>query len=210
MVMIKAIAFDLDGVLLDMCEAHKWSLNQALRKWFDYEIPDELHYGVLNGLPTMKKLYWLADNKIIPIDGKSFNAVNWDKQQFTLQYIDQKLEPVQQKIDMLKWLTENDYVCTCVTNSIRKTSIAMLKKTGLWEYIAVLLANDDVPENKPSPVPYIIMGNRLRMNLNEMLIVEDSPHGIESAKASGYPYMKVKDPSEVTLTNLLDYIGVIR
>ena len=49
--MIKAVIFDLDGVLIDATEWHYEALNDAL-KLFGFEISREDHTGFYNVLPT--------------------------------------------------------------------------------------------------------------------------------------------------------------
>ena len=56
MEMIKAILYDLDGVLVDATEWHYESLNEALKEISGFEISRLEHIQTFNGLPTMKKL----------------------------------------------------------------------------------------------------------------------------------------------------------
>jgi beta-phosphoglucomutase-like phosphatase (HAD superfamily) len=65
--MIKAIIFDLDGVLVDTKAIHFKSLNKALKKYENYIIPFEDHSAIYDGLPTKKKLeilmkIWMMQN----------------------------------------------------------------------------------------------------------------------------------------------------
>ena len=53
--MIKAIVFDLDGVLIDATQWHYQALNDAL-KLFGFEIGLEEHLSTYNALPTVEKL----------------------------------------------------------------------------------------------------------------------------------------------------------
>ena len=53
--MIKAVIFDMDGVLIDAREWHFLALNRALGL-FGYTIPLEEHLKTYDGLPTSKKL----------------------------------------------------------------------------------------------------------------------------------------------------------
>ena len=57
--MIKAILYDLDGVLVDATEWHYESLNESLREISGFEISRLEHFQTFNGLPTNKKLFFL-------------------------------------------------------------------------------------------------------------------------------------------------------
>ena len=54
--MIKAILYDLDGVLVDATEWHYESLNAALKEVCGFVIKRDEHISTFNGIPTIKKL----------------------------------------------------------------------------------------------------------------------------------------------------------
>ena len=59
--MIKAILFDLDGVLVDAVKLHEKAFLEAVKPY--REIDEEYHINHLNGLPTKKKLEKLIMNR---------------------------------------------------------------------------------------------------------------------------------------------------
>ena len=59
---IKAILFDMDGVLIDAKDWHYDALNKALGH-FGYHISRESHLSTFDGLPTRDKLNMLSDSK---------------------------------------------------------------------------------------------------------------------------------------------------
>ena len=63
--LIKAILYDLDGVLVDATEWHYESLNEALKEISGFEISRQEHVSTFNGLPTMRKLDILFQQKRI-------------------------------------------------------------------------------------------------------------------------------------------------
>jgi len=82
--MIKAVLFDLDGVLVDAREWHYESLNRAL-KLFGFEITRYEHLTSLDGLPTRKKLEQLHVTKGLPIG--LHELINQMKQKYTKEMI---------------------------------------------------------------------------------------------------------------------------
>ena len=54
--MIKAILYDLDGVLVDATEWHYESLNESLYEVAGFRLSRQEHLSSFNGLPTKKKL----------------------------------------------------------------------------------------------------------------------------------------------------------
>src|SRR3990167_1284182 len=63
--MIKAVVFDLDGVLVDATQWHFEALNDAL-KLFGFEVGLEEHLTTYNGLPTAEKLKLMSEKKGLP------------------------------------------------------------------------------------------------------------------------------------------------
>jgi len=64
--MIKAVIFDLDGVLVDTKKIHFESLNLSLKKYKCDQISLDQHLKIYDGLPTSEKLKILNRKKIVP------------------------------------------------------------------------------------------------------------------------------------------------
>ena len=78
---IKAIVFDMDGVLIEAKDWHYEALNKALRL-FGYEISRYDHLVTYDGLPTSKKLEMLSLEKGLPTGLHQF--INQMKQSYKL------------------------------------------------------------------------------------------------------------------------------
>ena len=96
---IKAILFDLDGVLVEMPNVHYEVLNKVLRL-FGEKIGWDEHTTFFNGLPTRKKIEMLESNKRLPKGLKEF--INTTKQKYTIQSIPKHCAPDYSKIILLK------------------------------------------------------------------------------------------------------------
>ena len=201
--MIKAILYDLDGVLVDATEWHYESLNAALKEVCGFIINREEHISTFNGIPTKKKLEIL--NEQGRLDEKMFDTIWKAKQKKTFQVIENFAAPDPSKI-RLHEQTKN-FKKVCVTNSIRKSALLMLEKTGQLQYMDFVISNEDVSSPKPSPEGYKIAIERLDLDLKECMIVEDSPKGIDAAQKSGANVFEVSGYYEVTLENILNKIN---
>ena len=195
--MNKAILFDLDDVLVDACDWHYEALNSALVTKLRQPIPRDLHLTVYNGLPTHVKLSMLG----IPVDeAKDINRL---KQIYTLSTIRKHAKLMSEKIELHRHIKGCGYKIACVTNSIRETAEEMLKSTGQLEFMDLLITNEDVKNNKPAPDCYNLAIEKLNADPDLTIIVEDSPKGIQAARASrAKRYIEVKDTSEVNLNTI--------
>lgn len=199
----KAILFDLDGVLVDMPDAHYEALNRALGL-FGAKIEEEEHHTVFNGLPSRKKLETLEEQGRLPSGLVEF--INEIKQNHTKQLIPKYCRPDHSKLILMRHLKDNGYIIGCCSNSIKETLHLMLKCAGLFDSFDIIIGNDEVSKAKPDPEIYLTAMQRLGVTPDETIIVEDAPHGIAAAKASGATVYEVKHISDVSLNLFKDIL----
>lgn len=191
---VKAIIFDLDGVLVDATEWHYEALNRALAL-FGYNISRYQHVTAYNGLPTRKKLEMLSVEKGFPRGLQSL--VNKIKQKYTREEILRSCTPVFEKEFMVHQLKRDGYKLGVCSNSIRESVELMLRGSGILELFDCVLSNEDVKQPKPDPEMYLAAFHRLGVKPEEAMVVEDAPHGIEAARRSGAVLCEVSGFNEV-------------
>ena len=196
---IKAVIFDMDGVLIDAKEWHFESLNAALRL-FGAEISRYDHLVTFDGLPTKKKLEMLSLEGGFPKGLHGF--VNELKQQYTMETVYTKCKPVFQHQFALSRLKAEGYKLAVGSNSVRKTIEIMMEKSGLVNYLDFFLSNQDVTHSKPDPEIYNAAMLRLGLQPQECLIVEDNDNGLKAAITSGAHVLKVENPDDVHYYNI--------
>jgi HAD superfamily hydrolase (TIGR01509 family) len=202
-VKIRAILFDLDGVLVDATEWHFNALNRALGL-FGYTISRYEHLTTYNGLPTRKKLEMLSVEKGFPRGLHSLT--NRIKQKYTREEILRNCTPVFEKEFMVHQLKRDGYRLAVCSNSIRESVELMLRGGGLFEVFDFVASNEDVKNAKPDPEMYLQAFERLGLKPEECLIVEDAGHGIEAAKRSGGHLCQVVGFNDVDYTRLKNAI----
>jgi HAD superfamily hydrolase (TIGR01509 family) len=198
--MIKLVLFDLDGVLINAKQIHFEALNEALG---EYAITEEEHLTIYDGHKTRQKLHMLTELKGLPMN--MHNEVFKKKQEYTTQRIGQ-LKGLQHVYDLVLHLKSEGYMIGVCTNSIRTTLQAALKVTGLEKLVDVRLSNEHVSQAKPHPEIYWMAMSKLGVLPEETIIVEDSPPGLLAATRSSANVIRVKDPSEITIDNIIPQI----
>jgi beta-phosphoglucomutase len=191
---ISVVLFDLDGVLIDATEWHYEALNRALRL-FGFDITRYEHLSGYNGLPTKKKLEMLSVEKGLP--AALHTMLNRLKQVYTRDEILTRCRPVFEKEYMLSRLKAEGYRMAVCSNSIRDSLQLMIQNSGLWEYFEFLVSNEDVKKPKPDPEIYNTAIARMGVSPEEVLIVEDAPHGLEAARRSGAHICQVSGFNDV-------------
>lgn len=197
--MIRAVVFDMDGVLIDAKEWHYDALNRALRL-FGLEITRADHLTTFDGLPTRAKLEIMSVTEDFPRELHSF--VNALKQEYTMELINSRCRPSFPHQYALATLKRRGLKIGVASNSVRNSVTAMMERSHLDGYLDVMLSNEDVAHAKPDPEIYRLAMDRLGVTPPEVLIVEDNEHGIQAAQAAGAHVMVVRSPSDVNLANL--------
>lgn len=198
--MIRAILYDLDGVLVDAVDLHKKAFNAALLSVSNISLSDEEHLRDFNGLPTRTKLEMLV--KQGRINPAQIPFIEKTKQQMTLAGIEAMFTVDNQKTRLHSWAKMSHIRSVCVTNSIRETAELMLDKTAQLKYMSFIISNQDVASPKPSPEGYWMAMARLGVKPEHTLIVEDSPKGIEAARKTGAHLMVVRNPGMVNIDSI--------
>jgi len=200
---IKAVIFDMDGVLIDAKDWHYDALNKAL-EIFGLSISRHDHLTTFDGLSTGQKLRMLSKVHVLPSSLHDF--INEMKQQYTMDITHQLCKPVFHHQYALSKLKENGYHLAVASNSVRNTVKVMMEKSALMEYLDFYLSNQDVTNGKPDPEIYNLAISKLGLKPEECVIVEDNENGIKSAIASGAHVLKVDTIHDVNYEEITNFI----
>ncbi|MBZ7982777.1 HAD family phosphatase [Campylobacter sp. RM12640] len=203
--MIKAIFFDMDGVLIDAKEWHYEALNKALAH-FGININLYEHLSTYDGLPTKKKLQMLNLTK--GLSPKLFDFLNDLKQIYTMQIVHSSCKPNFIHEYALSKLKNEGYKMAVCSNSIKNTVDVMMQKAALENYLDFKISNEDVTKAKPDPQMYLLAMQKLNLKPHECMICEDNENGIKAAKASGANVMIIDTPSDVNYENIKKHINL--
>ncbi|MCX8130435.1 MAG: HAD family phosphatase [Clostridia bacterium] len=196
---IKAVIFDMDGVLIDAKEWHYEALNRAL-SLFGYEISRYDHLFTYDGLPTRKKLQMLTLDRGLPSSLHSF--INELKQMYTMEIVHARCKPLFQHEFALSALKTNGYKLAVASNSIRHSIEVMMQKSNLIQYLDLIMSNEDVKAAKPDPEIYERTISKLDLTPVDCLVLEDNENGIKAAKAAGTHVMIINSVSDVCYDNI--------
>lgn len=200
---IKAVIFDMDGVLIEAKDWHYESLNKALGL-FGIEISRHDHLVTYDGLPTRKKLEMLSAERGLPVELHDF--INDMKQRYTMEIVHTRCKPRFSHEYALSRLKQEGYKLAVASNSIRQTVQVMMQQAALTDYLEFYLSNEDVKIGKPDPEIYTKAIINLKLSPKECLVVEDNEKGIKAARASGAWLMEVNEVEEVNYQNIMKCI----
>lgn len=203
---IKAILFDMDGVLIEAKDWHFDALNKAL-ELFGMEISRFDHITTFDGLSTRQKLEMLSLDRGLP--RKLHDFLNEMKQLYTMELVHTQCKPLFVHEYALSTLKSLGYKTAVCSNSIRNTVEVMMQKSGLLGYLDLMVSNEDVSKGKPDPEMYLKAMKLFKLNPQECLIIEDNENGIKAARASGAHLLVVEAVADTNLKNILSRIEEI-
>lgn len=203
---IKAVIFDMDGVLIEAKDWHYEALNQALGL-FGLEITRHEHLTTYDGLPTKDKLIMLSRDK--GLSPALHDFINEMKQQYTMDMVYKFCKPMFHHEFALSHLKQEGYKLAVASNSIKNSISVMMDKARLAEYLEFFISNQDVSKGKPDPEMYNLAISKLGLIPNECVIVEDNENGIRAAKASGAHVLEVATVYDVNYQNIKQFISTV-
>ena len=201
---IKAVLFDMDGVLVEAKDWHYEAFNRAL-EIFGMPISRSEHLSTYDGLPTRQKLNMLTERTGLPRELHTF--LNDLKQKYTTEVILTKCRPVFNVEYALARLHAEGYKIAVCSNSIRNSILMMMEQSALSSYIDLIVSNQDVTRGKPDPEMYLKAIDKFGLKPEDCLILEDNENGIRAARASGASVLVIGDVSDTNYFNIRQAIN---
>ncbi len=195
---VRAVIFDLDGVLVDSRGIHLMSLNRALEEVDPkYVIGLEEHLARFDGLPTTRKLALLTETRGLPQD--LHDSIWRRKQDHTTDLLRTEIRPSPKLVSLLEALKGDGLKLFCASNSVRATLDATLEALGIAHLFDGTYAAEEVGACKPHPAVYVRAYSDHLLPPRQVVVVEDSPVGRVAAALSGAHVCAVSGPEQVTL-----------
>jgi HAD superfamily hydrolase (TIGR01509 family) len=189
--MIKAIIFDMDGVLVDSepfnveIERRQFELNHL-------SITEEEHHqymGVASDVMWRK----IARGHSLPIDVETL--IDQNRTESILFFTELEDIPVMPGlVDLLEKLTRKNYPMAVASSSFPEIIELILQRTGLRKYFQVVVSSQEAGKSKPEPDVFLLAAQRLGVNPQDCLVIEDSANGIKAAHAAGIRCIAFQGP----------------
>lgn len=182
--MIKAVIFDLDGVIVNTDEYHyqAWKIiadEEGI--YFDRNINERLR-----GVSRADSLDIILEKAERPYSLDEKNKLLEKKNEIYREFLKKLtgndiLPGVYENLKKLKTMK----VKTAVGSSSKNTPF-ILEQTGLKDYFDVVVDGNLVTKSKPDPEIFLQAAALLRFDPKECLVVEDAHAGIDAAKLGGF------------------------
>jgi AHBA synthesis associated protein len=176
----RAIVFDLDGVLVDT-EAVNVGAARAGFEAVGFPLSDEDERTIVGRHPD-DYVPLLVERHGVP---QELLPQLREVQQATYQRDHSRVDPIPTAPETLHGLRAAGWRLAVATSSGRANALEILERIGVRDLLEFVLTKDDVARRKPAPDIYLLAVERFALRPEEVVVVEDSPHGITAAKAAG-------------------------
>ena len=196
--MIKAVIFDLDGVICSTDRYHyqAWKqLADELGVFFNEEINNRL-----KGVSRMESLDIILEksNKKYSIEEKQKLAT---KKNDTYRNLLKNMDDHDVSSDVLKtlyFLKRNDIKVAIGSSS--KNTMFILERIGLDNYFDAIADGTQILKSKPDPEVFLLAAKKLCLEPKDCIVVEDAKTGIDAANAGGFISVGINDAANYSET----------
>jgi len=178
--MIKAILFDLDGVIVDSLHYHYLAWDEMFRG-IGGSVTEE-SILLTEGMNSFEILPLLLKQFNMELPVEEHNKFIEDKRSLFRKIA--KLSYYPQAFETIEELRKRGYITALVTACARRNMEKSVdaEHQKLFDFI---ISGDDVSRAKPSPEPYLTAQRTLGLEVSECVVIENAPLGVESAHNAG-------------------------
>ena len=186
---LQAIVFDFDGVIADSEPLHLRAFQQTLADE-QIELTGRDYYSRYLGYDDVGLVQALAADRHIPMSDREITALVARKGARLQQLMrgDHVLFPG--AVDFIRAAAASVPIAIA-SGALRHEIEQIVEAAGIRHLFAAIVSSGDTPQSKPSPAPYLLAFERLRIASGHQLdpsrsvAIEDSRWGLESARGAG-------------------------
>ena len=186
---IEAVIFDLDGVIVTTDDYHYKAWKKVADEeniYFDREINERLR-----GVSRMESLEIILEKSYKTYTEQEKEAFAIRKNNFYKNLLENLTEKdiLPGVLDTLDFL-ETNFIKKAIGSSSKNTMF-ILNKIGLIDKFDVIADGTMIINSKPHPEVFLMASEKLGINPENCLVVEDADAGVEAAKRAGMKVLGV-------------------
>ncbi len=178
---IKAVIFDMDGVVSDTQKLHA-SVEESLLKKYGIKMDVEEITEKYAGVPDRKVFERIFRDNNILVDVDKVIKEKWDKM-FSLTK--NNVSPISGAMELINELKNNGFKLGIASSSPIRFIELVLSELGLKEKFYAITGAEEVKYGKPDPQIFLLTARKLRVTPKECVVIEDGISGMIAAKRAG-------------------------
>ncbi len=199
--MIKAVIFDLDGVIVDTAHYHyvAW---QKLAKELGITFTEKENEK-LKGVSRMRSLEIILELGGISLSDEKKEELATKKNSWFVDYIEAiKPEEIFKGVkQMLNSLRESGYKVALASSS--KNAETVLRLLEIKGFFDAVVDGTMIIKSKPDPEIFLLAASKVGVYPNECIVFEDAEAGVEAAIAAGMKCVGVGSADQLSKANFI-------
>ncbi len=188
--MIKAVIFDMDGVIVNS-EKHHADLENRIFKELGLEISKEEHESFVG---TGSYYMWGTLKEKYSIPFKVEELIKKNRDEF-LEYVSKEgmIVPINGVENILKFIKDKGLKTAVASSSPLNFIEKVMDTIEVRDYFEELVTGDYVKRSKPEPDIFLYAAEKLGVKPEECIVIEDSRNGVIAAKKANMKAIGYKD-----------------
>lgn len=190
---MKAVIFDLDGLLIDTEIYWTEADNQILAREGYRLTPELIRKRLGIGARGAVEIYHQAFPFKYP-----FEDFIKERRAIAFGLMDEKIPVMEGAPEFIKSCFKKGLKTAVATTAPHEERMSkILHALRASKHISVFVTGSEVERQKPSPDIYLLTAKKLRVNPRDCLVLEDAPGGVEAGKAAGMVVYGVNSDSSI-------------
>lgn len=195
---IKAVLFDMDGVIFDTEREYlkEW---EVIFKKYGYKMKKEIYISVMGrGRKKVKEIFKEKFGEDLPID-----KMYIEKDKMLKKAVENNKVPLKEgALELLEFLKENGYKIALATSAKRERVKIQVSHAKIENIFDAIVCSEDITNSKPDPEIFLKAAEKVCVNPENCIVIEDSEAGIKAAfnaKMMGFHIEDLKKADESIL-----------
>jgi HAD superfamily hydrolase (TIGR01509 family) len=178
--MIKAVIFDMDGVIVDT-EPLSFKTHTIMLEGSGKAYTEEFHTSMMGN--SLNAVYKKIKEEFTYKEDES----EFVKKRTAIfeELVETELKVIEGLIPLLENIKESGLKCAVATGNCRSIAEKIFKQLNILECFDFIICNEETKHSKPDPWVYKFVAEKLGVSPQECIVLEDSNNGILSALNAG-------------------------
>ena len=182
----KAVIWDMDGVIADTAPYHLKAWQETFQK-----------RGVKFTEEDFKRRFGQRNDTIIrvtlgeSISPSEIDVIASEKEENYRQRVRHNIRPLPGAIKLIKSLKKHGFGVALASSAPVENIQLIMRGLGIEDYFQAIVSGREVKEGKPSPQGFLLAAQKLGVEPENCIVIEDAPAGVTAAKKAGMYCMAV-------------------
>jgi HAD superfamily hydrolase (TIGR01509 family) len=189
--MLRAVLFDMDGVIIDSEPAYlKIHTGMARELGFPFTEADQRYYA-----GSSARIIWEDLKEKHHLSQSADMLVEMHAKRVRAFYESGDLKAISATIQLIRELNHSGIACAIATSSVEHNAHKVMERLKIRPFIGAVATSNQVKNGKPAPDIFSLAAHLLRFRPEECVVIEDSKNGCLAGKAAGMKVVGYINPN---------------